>query len=125
MYDFVGRFFRIRQAHPFAAPGVLHAHRDEHIPIAVSIHFHMLFLDGVYIDSKHGTNPRFSRVKAPTGDELTQLTHTIAPPALAVTLNAGVCWNVIPATVISRLRQWVLQMKIRRITYWEVQLLTG
>ena len=38
----------------------------------------MLFLDGVYIDSRHGTNPRFRRVKAPTSDELTQLTHTIA-----------------------------------------------
>jgi len=38
----------------------------------------MLFLDGVYSDSRHGTNPRFRRVKAPTGNELTQLTHTIA-----------------------------------------------
>jgi hypothetical protein len=44
----------------------------------LNIHFHMLFLDGVYIDSKHGTNPRFRRVKAPTSDELTKLTHTIA-----------------------------------------------
>jgi hypothetical protein len=44
----------------------------------LNIHFHMLFLDGVYIDSRHGTNPRFRRVKAPTSDELTQLTHTIA-----------------------------------------------
>ena len=42
------------------------------------IHFHMLFLDGVYIDSTHGSRPRFRWVKAPTGDELTQLTHTIA-----------------------------------------------
>ena len=41
------------------------------------IHFHMLFLDGVYADNKHGTS-RFWRLKAPTGDELTQLTHTIA-----------------------------------------------
>ncbi len=31
----------------------------------LNIHFHMLFLDGVYIDSRHGTNPRFRRVKAP------------------------------------------------------------
>jgi len=46
----------------------------------LNIHFHMLFLDGVYIDidSRHGTNPRFRRVKAPTSDELTQLAHTIA-----------------------------------------------
>jgi hypothetical protein len=38
----------------------------------------MLFLDGVYIDSRHGINPRFRRVKAPTSEELTQLTYTIA-----------------------------------------------
>ncbi len=37
----------------------------------------MLFLDGVYADNKHGTS-RFRRVKAPTNDELIQLTHTIA-----------------------------------------------
>jgi hypothetical protein len=44
----------------------------------LNIHFHMLFLDGVYIDSRHGTNSRFRRVKALISDELTQLTHTIA-----------------------------------------------
>jgi hypothetical protein len=38
----------------------------------------MLFLDGVYIDFKHGANPCFRWVKAPTSDEITQLTHTIA-----------------------------------------------
>ena len=37
----------------------------------------MLFLDGIYADNKHGTS-RFHRVKAPTSDELTRLTHTIA-----------------------------------------------
>jgi len=42
------------------------------------IHFHMLFLDGVYIDSPHGSRVRFRWVKAPTSEELTQLTHTIA-----------------------------------------------
>ena len=40
----------------------------------LNIHFHMLFLDGVY--SSHGL--RFRRVKAPSSNELTQLTHTIA-----------------------------------------------
>ena len=38
----------------------------------------MLFLDGVYVDALHGDNPRFRRAKAPTNDELTRLTHTIA-----------------------------------------------
>ena len=43
----------------------------------LNIHFHMLFLDGIYADNKHGTS-RFRWVQAPTSDELTQLTHTIA-----------------------------------------------
>jgi hypothetical protein len=38
----------------------------------------MLFLDGVYFDSTHESHARFRWVKAPTSDELTQLTHTIA-----------------------------------------------
>jgi len=43
----------------------------------LNIHFHMLFLDGVYADKKHGASG-FRWLKAPTSDELTQLTHTIA-----------------------------------------------
>ena len=43
----------------------------------LNIHFHMLFLDGVYIGGDHGP-ARFRWVKAPTNTELTQLTHTIA-----------------------------------------------
>lgn len=43
----------------------------------LNIHFHMLFLDGVYVDSRHGA-ARFRWVKAPTSAELTRLTHTIA-----------------------------------------------
>ena len=38
----------------------------------------MLFLDGVYIDSTHGSRARFRWVKAPSSEDLTQLTHTIA-----------------------------------------------
>ncbi len=44
----------------------------------MNIHFHMLFLDGVYVDSANGANIRFRWVKAPTSAELLQLTHTIA-----------------------------------------------
>lgn len=32
----------------------------------LNIHFHMLFLDGVYISGKNGTYVRLRRVKAPT-----------------------------------------------------------
>ena len=44
----------------------------------LNIHFHMLFLDGVYIDSENKSNTRFRWVKAPTSAELTHLTHAIA-----------------------------------------------
>ena len=43
----------------------------------LNIHFHMLFLDGVYV-GEAGPSARFHWVKAPTSAELTQLTHTIA-----------------------------------------------
>jgi hypothetical protein len=43
----------------------------------LNVHFHMLFLDGVYVDSA-GSSTRFRRVKAPTNSELNQLSHTIA-----------------------------------------------
>jgi len=44
----------------------------------LNIHFHMLFLDGVYIGDSNGHPVRFRRVKPPTRNELTKLTHTIA-----------------------------------------------
>ena len=43
----------------------------------LNIHFHMLFLDGVYVDDVNG-DTRFRRVNAPTSAELTQLSRTIA-----------------------------------------------
>ncbi len=43
-----------------------------------NLHFHIFFLDGVYINNAHRPGVRFRWVKAPTSDELTQLTHTIA-----------------------------------------------
>ncbi len=42
----------------------------------LNIHFHMLFLDGVYTDHSDGST-RFRWVKAPTSAELTHLAHTI------------------------------------------------
>ena len=44
----------------------------------LNIHFHMLFLDGVYIGGANGSPVRFRWTKVPTRDELTRLTHTIA-----------------------------------------------
>ncbi len=44
----------------------------------LNIHFHMLFLDGVYLNGNADTPPRFHWVKAPTSNELSQLTHRMA-----------------------------------------------
>ena len=43
----------------------------------LNIHFHMLLLDGVYVDYPDAT-ARFHSVKALTSAELAQLAHTIA-----------------------------------------------
>ena len=44
----------------------------------MNIHVHMLFPDGVYTGGSNGRPVRFTRVEAPSRDELTRLTHTIA-----------------------------------------------
>ena len=46
--------------------------------LSLNVHFHMLFLDGVYVDGANGSRIRFRWVKAPTSEELAHLTHTIA-----------------------------------------------
>ena len=43
----------------------------------LNVHYHMLFLDGVYAKDDHGRQ-RFHRVKAPTHDELNTLVHTLS-----------------------------------------------
>ena len=43
----------------------------------LNVHFHMLFLDGVYVERPDGTL-RFRWVKAPTSAELAHLTGTLA-----------------------------------------------
>ena len=49
------------------------------------MHFHMLFLDGVYVERADGSM-RFRWVKAPTSVELTQLSHRIARRSTRYTL---------------------------------------
>jgi rRNA maturation protein Nop10 len=44
----------------------------------LNIHFHILFLDGVYQVAPDGTRLRFQWVREPTSAQLTQLAHTIA-----------------------------------------------
>lgn len=43
----------------------------------LNLHFHMLFLDGVYAEDKYGAM-RFNRVKAPTQEELGALVHQLS-----------------------------------------------
>jgi len=45
--------------------------------LLLNIHFHMLFLDGVYVERLNGAI-RFRWIRAPTREELTQLAYTIA-----------------------------------------------
>ena len=43
----------------------------------LNLHFHMLVLDGVYVENDYG-GLRFHRVKAPNVDELKALVHAIS-----------------------------------------------
>lgn len=47
------------------------------VPRPRTEHFHILLLDGVYAKDVHG-KPRFRRVKAPSGNELYTLVHTLS-----------------------------------------------
>jgi hypothetical protein len=81
----LGIVYRVIATHLIRKSG--HSHRTAHTgavtliqrfgALNLNIHFHMLFLDGVYMDRPDGA-ARFRWVKAPTTDELTQLAHTIA-----------------------------------------------
>jgi len=65
-------------AKPMAQTGAVTLIQRFGSALNLNIHFHMLFLDGVYTGDSKGFPLRFRRVKAPTGGELVQLTHTIA-----------------------------------------------
>jgi len=64
------------QTHKMAHTGAVTLIQRFGSALNLNIHFHMLFLDGVYIDAWGDT--RFQWVKAPTSAELTQLSQTIA-----------------------------------------------
>jgi ribosomal protein S27E len=65
------------QAHKTARTGAVTLIQRFGSALNLNIHFHMLFLDGAYVDGVKGT-PRLRCVRAPTGEELTQLAHAIA-----------------------------------------------
>lgn len=43
----------------------------------LNVHFHMLFLDGIYVENKYGKTT-FQRTNAPNQEELAKLVHTIS-----------------------------------------------
>ena len=63
--------------HPVAKTGAVTLIQRFGSALNLNVHFHMLFLDGVYVARPDGAT-RFRWVKAPTGQELTQLAHTLA-----------------------------------------------
>jgi hypothetical protein len=81
----LGIVYRTLATHQIRKAG--HTHRSAHTgtvtliqrlgsALNLSIHFHMLLLDGVYACAH--AQPRFQRVKAPDRAELEQLVHTIS-----------------------------------------------
>lgn len=83
----LGIVYRVIATHLVKKAGHSHSHKTARTgavtliqrfgsALNLNIHFHMLFLDGVYADSRHGA-ARFRWVKAPTSAELTQLALTI------------------------------------------------
>ena len=65
-------------AKPMAQTGAVTLIQRFGSALNLNIHFHMLFLDGVYIGGSNGHPVRFRQVKTPNRDELKRLTHTIA-----------------------------------------------
>lgn len=63
-------------------------------------HFHMLFLDGVYVEDVQ-VKLRFHRVKAPNVDELKALVHAISHRVVGLLERRG-CWNAMRRTVTWR-----------------------
>jgi len=63
---------------PMAQTGVVTLVQHFGGALNLNVHFHMIFLDGVYIAGTSGLPLRFRRTKAPNRVELTRLTHTIA-----------------------------------------------
>ena len=47
--------------------------------INLNVHFHMLFLDGVYVKHKYGSAVRFQWIKSPTNEELARLPADYGP----------------------------------------------
>jgi hypothetical protein len=64
------------QTHKMARAGAVTLIQRFGSALNLNIHFHMLFLDGVYIDTWGAT--RFRWVKGPTSAKITQLTQVIA-----------------------------------------------
>ena len=75
--------YKAGQIKPMAQTGAVTLIQRFSGALNLNIHFHMLFLDGVYTGGSDEHPMWFRQVKAPNRDELSRLTHTI-DSALAV-----------------------------------------
>lgn len=64
------------------------------VTINLNVHFHMLLLNGVWLDGRCGLNVRFHWIKQPSSAELAGLTHGIAIGA----------WLVYPLCLLAKTR---------------------
>ena len=89
----------------------------------LKVHFHMLFLDGVYFADELGLHG-FVGLKPRT--LMSYPSQRIPSLSVsAVTLSAGVCWSVIPAMPILPRKPSPPRMKTHQIICLEVQLTTA
>lgn len=70
----------------------------------LNVHFHMLFLDGVYIKDQSG-KLHFQQLPKPDIESLQALVHTSATGSPAL-WNERDCWNVISKIPICNLMAW-------------------
>lgn len=66
------------QIHKAAHPGAVTLIQRFTSALNLNIHFHLLFLNGVYVDGANGSSTQFRGVKAPMRNEFTVVAHAIA-----------------------------------------------
>jgi hypothetical protein len=72
----------------------------------LNVHFHMLFLEGIYTTTPWGKS-RFHRTNAPNQQELTELVHTISYRVAGFSLHAGVAAQAWERPKLERLCRYI------------------
>jgi len=79
---------RAGQTHKTARTGAVTLIQRFGSSLNLNVHFHMLFLDGVYVERPDGST-QFRWLKAPTDKELTHLAHDRRPCAWRIVAQAA------------------------------------